>query len=406
MRTAAIALALLAAGARAQSPAYTQRGYVETQGVFYPQAAPGDSSAAVGEALLHYEGFYKPAAGLRLAGAIEARTDTHRQDERAWGLGWQDRERLRPALAVRRLSATWNRGRFTFEVGKQLIRWGKADVLTPTDRFAPRDYVNVVNTEFLGITAARVTYGTASDTIDLVWAPRFTPSRIPLVGQRWASLPAEVTLVERAPRFPGGSQAGARWNHVGRAAEYSLSFYDGFNHLPLFRAEVEPAALRVIFERYYPRMRMYGADIAVPARAVTVKAEAGYFTSATPTADEYLLWVVQLERQAGEWFFIGGYAGQKVTERRSTVDFAPDRGFAKAVVARAGYTIDVNRSLALETVIRQNGDGLWTKFEYTQAFGQHWRATAGFALIRGAQSDFLGQYRRNSHGILALRYSF
>jgi hypothetical protein len=60
----------------------------------------------------------------------------------------------------------------------------------------------------------------------------------------------------------------------------------------------------------------------------------------------------------------------------------------------------------LETVIRQNGRGAYVKPEYTQAFGQHWRLTTGFVLIRGVDGDFLGQYHRNSHAILTVRYSF
>ena len=59
-----------------------------------------------------------------------------------------------------------------------------------------------------------------------------------------------------------------------------------------------------------------------------------------------------------------------------------------------------------DTAIRQNGAGLWMHFEYSQLLGQHWRATTGFTLIRGEPDDFLGQYRRNSHAIIALRYSF
>ena len=60
-------------------------------------------------------------------------------------------------------------------------------------------------------------------------------------------------------------------------------------------------------------------------------------------------------------------------------DFAPDRGLTKTFLGRAGYTIDTNRSVALQTVVRQNGAGMYVKPEYTQAFGQHWRVTAGFA---------------------------
>ena len=35
-----------------------------------------------------------------------------------------------------------------------------------------------------------------------------------------------------------------------------------------------------------------------------------------------------------------------------------------------------------------------------------YEVNAAFTLIRGDESDFLGQYRRNSHAMLALRYSF
>lgn len=116
--------------------------------------------------------------------------------------------------------------------------------------------------------------------------------------------------------------------------------------------------------------------------------------------------LLQLERMSGEWSFVGGYAGQFVTRHGESIEYSPSRGSTRAFVARAGYTVDTNRSFAVETVVRQNGRGFYVKPEYTQAIGQHWRATAGFALIRGRESDFLGQYHRNSHAIVSLRYSF
>ncbi len=394
---------LACAAAAAQS--FTQRGFLETDFVGYPQTAPNDSGQAIGEALFRYEAFYKLNADWQFAGGIDARTDTHQQVDRAWELSWDDRQRRRPSFEVRQLNATYSKKKLTLVLGKQFVRWGKADILNPTDRFAPQDYLSVVDSDFLAITAVRATYGGQSNTIDLVWVPLFTPSRVPLFNQRWSNVPPGIQLDEQPPAFPGGSQFGARWNHIGGVAEYSLSFYDGHNNLPLFNFQApQPPAVDV--QRYYPQMRMYGGDAAIPLKGVTVKAEAAYFTSTTKTEDEYALFVVQLERQAGEWFFIGGYAGQAVTEHRSIFDFAPDRGLTRAFLARAGYTIDTNRSVALETALRQNGKGEWAKLEYSQAMGAHWRATAAFTLIRGDQSDFLGQYRRNSHAMLALRYSF
>ncbi len=402
MRSWLLLLALVAAGAQD----FSQRGFLETTALLFPQAAPGDSSHAIVEALFRYEAFYKLSASFRLAGAIDARTDTHRETGREAAVSWWDRQRRRPAFEIRRLSLTYSRGKLTLEAGKQFIRWGKTDVLNPTDRFAPRDFVNVVDNDFLGVTAARATYGLQSNTLDLVYCPRLTPSRVPLLNQRWAVLPAGIPIHELPPDFPGGSQFGARWNHIGRAAEYSLSFYNGYDHLPLYRAQIEFPPPRGEVARFYPQMRMYGGAAAVPLPLVTVKAEAAYFTSSTPQADQYALFVLQLERQSGEWNFVGGYAGQAITAHGTAITYSPVRGSTRAFVFRAGYTIDVNRGLALESIVRQNGRGAYLKPEYTQAFGQHWRVTAGLVLIRGSEGDFLGQYRRNSHAILTLRYSF
>ncbi len=397
---------LLFAAIAAAAQDFSQRGFLETTGLLFPQTAPNDSSHGIGEALFRYEAFYKLSPNLRFAGAIDARTDTHLETEREWGLSWWDRERRRPAFEVRRLSATYTRGKLTVEAGKQFIRWGKTDVLNPTDRFAPRDFINVVDNDFLGITAARATYGGQANAIDLVFSPRLTPSRVPLLNQRWAVLPAGLPIEEQSPDFPGGPQFGARWNHIGSLAEYALSFYNGYDHLPLYRGQLAFPPLRVEVQRFYPQMRMYGGDAAVPLKLVTIKAEAGYFTSTTPEADQYALFVLQLERQTGEWTFVGGYAGQAITAHGTAISYSPVRGSTRAFVGRAGYTIDVNRSVDLEAVIRQNGRGLYVKPEYTQAFGQHWRVTAGVAVIRGEEGDFLGQYHRNSHAIVTLRYSF
>ena len=116
--------------------------------------------------------------------------------------------------------------------------------------------------------------------------------------------------------------------------------------------------------------------------------------------------MIQLERQTGEWVFIGGYAGEAVTARRSSLVFAPDRGLTRAIVARASYTIGPTKSVAFEGAVRQNGDGAYTKAEYSQARGQHWRATISGVAIGGRERDFLGQYHHNSHMKASLRYSF
>ena len=81
-------------------------------------------------------------------------------------------------------------------------------------------------------------------------------------------------------------------------------------------------------------------------------------------------------------------------------------GLSRAFVARASYTVDTNRSVAIEGALRQSGAGFYAKAEYSQAHGQHWRTTLTGVGLGGESTDFLGQYRRNSHASVTLRYSF
>ena len=348
---------------------YTHRGFIESQFTVYPQNAPNDSGHVVAEELVRYEGFYKPIANLEIAGGIDVRMDTHHQVERELRFSWLDRERQRPLAAVRRLSALYNLGGLTVEAGKQFVRWGKADIVTPTDRFAPRDFLAVVENDFLSISALRATYERGSNTFDVVWSPRFTPSRAPLPNQRWSFIPPVAAAPPVAAiNFPSGVEAGARWSHVG-AAEYSLSFYKGFNHAPAF--ESDPATG---VRQYYPPIQMFGGDLAIPWDWLTLKSEVAYFDSADGRFDDYVQYVVQLERQSGEWSFVGGYAGEIITETgRQLGSFDPDRGLTRTFLGRAGCTLDANRTVAVEAAVRQ--DARWS-MDQIRVFTCSWPALA------------------------------
>ena len=387
----------------------TQRGFIDGSVQLFPQEALNDRTRAVGDLLARDEVFVKPAPWLQFAGGIDVRANTHDQVDDSWRVDLTDRTIRRPRVAVRRLSATVNRGPLTVDAGKQFIRWGKTDIVTPTDRFAPRDFLNVIDAEFIAVLGVRAVVQIGDETLEGVWLPRFTPSRVPLLDQRWTVVTgqaAAIPLVDTGSTLPGRSQAGARWSHVGAGFEYSLSFFDGFNHLPNIEPAIQQAPLQVNVTRVYPSIRAYGGDAAVPTRWATIKGEAAYFSSSSSGTDEYVLYVVQLERQSGEWAIVAGYAGEVVTKRRARLTFAPDRGLTKSIVARASYTIGPTRNVGFETAVRQNGAGLYAKAEYSQARGAHWRATVSGVVIAGEDDDFLGQYHRNSHVRAVLRYSF
>jgi hypothetical protein len=404
----------LASASAADAQIVSHRGFVDGQGTAFFEDAPNDPTQAIGDLLAREELFVKPAAWVQFGAGLDFRANSHDQVQDDWSIDYWDRTVLRPRLSIRRLSATITRGAVTIDVGKQFVRWGAADIVNPTDRFAPRDFLNVANSEFLAITAARGVVQLGGHAFEAVWTPRLTPSRLPLVNQRWTVVPPEaqgIPLTQSAV-YPSGAQTGVRWRHMADRLEYSLSFFDGFNHLPdvlpAVRLSPQPPFLPSAIDvtSVYPSIRTYGGDLALPLRRVTVKAEAAYFTSASAATAEYGLYVVQLEQQSGEWLFIGGYAGETVTREGSVASFSPERGVSRSILGRVSRNVGVNRTFAVEGAVHQDGHGAYAKAQYSQAYGQHWRATATGVVLGGRDDDFFGQYRHNSHAVVAVRYSF
>lgn len=403
-----VATLLLPCPPAASAQEVTYRGWLEARGTLFPQEGATDPERLIGDARGRLEVFLKPAQWLQLAVGVDALANSYRQVESRVALDVSDRRLRRPALSLRRASTTLTHGAFLVEVGKQFVRWGKADVVTPTDRFAPRDFLHVIDAEFLAVRAARVALAASSDTVEGVVSV-FTPSRTPLLDQRWTIAPSGVgtiALDDQASRFPSRPQVGVRWSHTGRGHEHSASFFEGFNHLPNLDVTAPRAEPRLVLVRTFPTLRMYGGDVAVPTGWATFKGEVAYFQTRTAGTDEYLLYVVQVERQTGEWLLLGGYAGEVVTKAQAFANFAPDRGSARTLIGRASYTIDPNRSAAVEAAVRHNGDAAYVKGEFSKATGRHWRTTVTGTVIRGEPDDFLGQFRRNSHAGVSVRYSF
>lgn len=403
---AALALMLALAPGQAGAQDVSQRGFIEGQGYWFPEETATDTDRFVGDLLVREEVVLRPAGWLRLVAGVELRANSHDQVEDEWRLDLEDRGRLRPRAAVRALAANLTAGRFRLEAGKQFVRWGRADIIYPTDRFAPRDYMNVVDTELLPIIAARASLQVGSETFEAVWSPQLTPSRLPLLDQRWSPIPPALPVTEVESDIPNGAQYGARWRHTGSRIEAALSYFDGFNHQPDIDVRTRPEILGVELRRVYPEIRMIGADMGLPMPWLTVKIEGAYIESTSETSDDYVLYVVEIERQLGSWVLDVGYAGEEILERRVAFTFSPDRGLARSIIGRASWAEDPRRTLIVEGAVRQGGGGYYGKVEYSQALGQHWRWTVAIAGLGGDPDDFLGQYRRNSHVAAGLRYSF
>ena len=113
---AALALVVLhTALAGAQS--FSQRGFVDASALLFPATTPSDSVRAVGDLRVRDEVFVSASSWLRLAAGVEARANSHEQVDARWRLDADDRGLRRPALSLRRATATITRGPLTLDLG-------------------------------------------------------------------------------------------------------------------------------------------------------------------------------------------------------------------------------------------------------------------------------------------------
>ena len=219
----------------------------------------------------------------------------------------------------------------------------------------------------------------ASHSIDVVWVPDVyaephAADRAPLGAAAAADARRDRLRRSRSACFRIARSTARGGMCSAPGFEFSLSYFDGFNHLPQFTALPLSGQPLVALQRTYAPLRMAGADAAVPLRWFTVKGEIASLFTTSDDADDVVVYVVQLERQSGELSLVAGYAGEIVTERRSTFDFAPDRGpDARVSRARGLHHRRDERRLASKPPCARISTASGSKAQYSEA---HRRALA------------------------------
>lgn len=167
-------------------------------------------------------------------------------------------------------------GPLRLRLGRQLIAWGRADRINPTDNLSPRDYTALApedEEQRIGIDALAANYR-LGDSLELaaVLVPEFEPHRTPQ-----GSLPSNRAV---APAPDGGEWA-FKLEKSGGAWDGSVSYYDGYDRFVRYGAAL-PRPATLVFSGAHERMRTVGADFSTTALGWGVRGEfaAGSFSPA------------------------------------------------------------------------------------------------------------------------------
>lgn len=310
-------------------------------------------------------------------------------------------------------------------IGKQLLAWGRADGINPTDNLSPRDFTQLApedNDLREGIVAVKGQYNLEASSLSLLWFPEAESHRIPL-----EEIPGVDYRVEDAPEK---SQYAVQWEYLGASADLSLSWFDGYDLMPdLLPGSLTARGLELIVRNQ--RLQVLGGDISVAEGNRVWRAEIAWSqTDSNGEADfshkKDQLWLV-----GGPEFTLENnwVVGLQLSLKR-VFDFAePEELFAPGIAqsvahrqlatanqtraTQAGITWRIaksalNDTLQLETsgVALANHEGGLTRVHVDYMPRDAFHIRIGVEEYRGASQTFFGQLRKNRLGYLELSYDF
>jgi len=189
---------------------------------------------------------------------------------------------------------------YTFEnadirIGKQIIAWGRADRINPTDSLTSRDYRWLAPEEEdarFGNTGIRYTHHLSDYTLTSVWLPQMRTSRIPLNPQYVSQV--SIQQPEKLDNFA------FKFDHIGEGFDASLSFYSGIDTMPTLEINSENSTPFALLNR---RIQRYGSDFAYGFGSYTLRGEFAYTQTGKDKQEfsgkkyDYFQGVIGLEKQ-------------------------------------------------------------------------------------------------------------
>ncbi len=165
-------------------------------------------------------------------------------------------------------------GDFSLKAGRQIVVWGRADRLNPSDVLSSRDYTLLVTSDDeqrRGALTLQARLGVGDFTIDTYWLPEFRDNRFPIDRNR----PGAIVIADE--KVSDRSQFAARLDRSGGSIDWSLAWFHGTDRTRDFvRTAIpllSPAGIVTGVQQRFPKVDVFAADAAGTAGRIGWRAE-------------------------------------------------------------------------------------------------------------------------------------
>lgn len=326
---------------------------------------------------------------------------------------------------------TYTAETFDVALGKKIYAWGTADGYNPTDNINPIDLKDLPTAEKIGVPSLAVSYSSAALNVECIVAPWFTPTRLPDDGNRWQGdfSDAEAAFSpflpvrgdrELPPNTVETAQYGVRVSSSSLVDgwDFSLSYYDGVDHIGVFRAD--PALPQVVLTQVFTRFREIGADFSTVFGQLEVHGEAAaHYTDGDAMDDDYVEYVL------GVNYSVTAIPFELLEEINITLEFADEiifdekpepneftgtgeyiRPFSDSILSNIDFKISEETKINLLGAVIIGDDDYFLRSSISHKINDDTKIETSFEIIDGPEDGFLNPWTKNDRFYLMLTRYF
>lgn len=352
-----------------------------------------------------------------------------------WGIGTYFDGRVQGANLTRSYTVSWDVREayartafrsFDVKAGRQIIVWGRADKVNPTDTWSTRDFTLLApndDDQHLGVASVQVSWSAGAFRATGLWQPEWRYPGLPR-----PPLPVGVSLRNLPPSAPA-RQFGMKIDHSGAGPDWSLSYSHAIDRTPdLALLPCGPPEMALGFA--YRAVDTVGADAAVPVGKVGLRGEVAYARTQDRGGTDPLI------KNSNVLLVLGGErtwagvlnANVQYLYRRTLGFSAPSfiaddnrRLLAEQVDLLSnqlapdmhGASLRINCKLWNETLETEVAGVVWFKKgdtairpKLTYAFNDRVKGIVGGEIYRGPNDSFFGRLNQTSAAYTELQLGF
>ncbi len=315
--------------------------------------------------------------------------------------------------------------RLDVRAGKQIVAWGRADGINPTDNLTPHDFDVLLPFEEdqrFGLTALK---------LDFIISPSYSLRAFTTPFFRLAKFPDIFgPAVEKLPEEKlANSTAAIKLDKTGGTLDWSLSYFHGYSLLPsVSLPDSDPGSAAL--ELNYDKINVIGGDVARNVGRFGVRGELAYFFTSNTTGDDpiikkpFFFYVIGSDRTFFENLninlqLVGRWVNHYTNPQSIANPVARELGIQNAITAgqqdRTSYGLSTrvskkwfNDTFEAEVLVFANftrpNNYIRPLISYT--FSDQVKGTVGAELYTGAEETYFGRVKANEGAFAELRFSF